>query len=104
MPGLQTHLAEAGKWPAEVMKWAGALASHSLDPIAEGQFQLTEHDYCVDDRKIGGNAQCESIPDRSHGKNRASIRADPLFRGLLCVDRSSYKGEMGTPHVMAVGL
>mmetsp|Transcript_40791 Transcript_40791/g.66152 ORF Transcript_40791/g.66152 Transcript_40791/m.66152 type:complete len:257 (-) Transcript_40791:6-776(-) len=52
-------------FPRNIMQWtesfyASVFQQHAL---VSGRFLLRENDYCIDDRKIGGNAQC-IIKDR----------------------------------------
>lgn len=41
--------------PASVMTWSHQIYAHAFSPIP---LQLQEHDYAIEGRKVGGNAQC----------------------------------------------
>ena len=50
-------------YPRDIMAWSGALYAPvfaSLLPPGAPPFSLSEHDYCLGDRKFGGNAQAVS--------------------------------------------
>lgn len=46
-------------WPREVMQWSTGLFANALRRAAPGlpELYLGEHDYCVGEHKVGGNAQ-----------------------------------------------
>ena len=64
--GLCLHKAAARgapQYPRDVMAWSGALYGPVFDallPAGAPRFRLEENDYCVGDRKVGGNAQAVS--------------------------------------------
>ena len=59
--------AGAPLFPREVMRWSTGLYGPALDALTDAarggsgaRFALSEHDYCLGDRKVGGNAQAVS--------------------------------------------
>lgn len=51
----------APQYPRELMRWSADFYAPVFDslvhPAYAGTFRLNEHDYCLSDRKFGGNAQ-----------------------------------------------
>ncbi len=77
--------AGAPLFPRDIMAWSGALYAPvfaALLPPPAPPFSLVEHDYCLGDRKFGGNAQAVS---RERWVHHTSFlwRAEPAHMALL---------------------
>jgi len=77
--------AGAPLFPRDIMAWSGALYAPvfaALLPPAAPPFSLVEHDYCLGDRKFGGNAQAVSR-DRWVHHTSFLWRVEPAHLALL---------------------
>ncbi|KAA0158781.1 hypothetical protein FNF31_05193 [Cafeteria roenbergensis] len=54
--GSTLHVTDAGRFPPEIMRWSERLYKPAFARIGSGM-HLLEHDYCIGQQKIGGNAQ-----------------------------------------------
>lgn len=58
---MQADVSGTPQYPRELMRWSTEFYAPVLDsivlPEARGTFGLQEHDYCLGDKKFGGNAQ-----------------------------------------------
>ena len=117
---LQADVAGSPQYPRELMRWSAEFYAPVLDAVVQpadaGAFRLHEHDYCLGDRKFGGNAQTISRDRWVHhtsflwafaAENMALLRL-PDKRPDYRLDRAhgeflTQLGAHAAPHARAPG-
>jgi hypothetical protein len=83
---------QAGKYPRELMEWAGSTLSPAFEGWTESPMRLREHDFCVGEHKIAGNAQ---------GEGDSCLQVAVSIRVEAC---SNVSRPLGASHVLALGV